>query len=60
MGYSLEGLWDLTEEGLSVQMLHKGSYDNEPETFANIKEFMKYFTLKKVKSYKDAVKFIVG
>jgi hypothetical protein len=28
------------EEGLSVQMLHKGSYDNEPETFAKMKEFM--------------------
>lgn len=28
------------EDGLSVQMLHKGSYDNEPETFAKMKEFM--------------------
>jgi hypothetical protein len=28
------------EDGLSVQMLHKGSYDNESETFAKMKEFV--------------------
>jgi len=28
------------EDGLSVQMLHKGPYDNEPESFAKMKEFI--------------------
>ena len=28
------------EEGLSVQMLHVGPYDNEPETFKVMKEFI--------------------
>lgn len=28
------------EDGLSVQMMHTGSYDDEPESFAKMKEFM--------------------
>ncbi|NLI58660.1 MAG: hypothetical protein GX387_09100 [Clostridium sp.] len=28
------------EDGLSVQMMHIGSYDNEPESFAKMKEFI--------------------
>ncbi len=28
------------EDGLSVQMLHIGNYDNEPETFEKMKEFI--------------------
>ncbi|MFA5603563.1 MAG: GyrI-like domain-containing protein [Bacilli bacterium] len=31
---------DEIEDGLSVQMLHVGSYDNEPETFNKMKEFI--------------------
>lgn len=26
-------------DGLTVQMMHIGSYDNEPETFAEMKKF---------------------
>lgn len=29
------------EDGLSVQILHIGSYDNEPTSFCKMKEFMK-------------------
>lgn len=29
------------EEGLCVQMMHKGSYDNEPKTLQEIEEYMK-------------------
>lgn len=29
------------EDGLAVQMLHVGSYDNEPKTFEQMKEFIK-------------------
>lgn len=29
------------EEGLCVQIMHKGSYDNEPETLKKIEEYMK-------------------
>lgn len=32
--------FDLIEDGLSVQMLHLGSYDNEPESFKIMKEFI--------------------
>ncbi|NMM62754.1 hypothetical protein HBE96_08600 [Clostridium sp. P21] len=35
-----EIVFDELEDGLSIQMLHKGSYDNEPENFAKMKEFM--------------------
>lgn len=28
------------EDGLSVQMMHIGSYDNEPESFFKMKEFI--------------------
>jgi hypothetical protein len=34
------------EDGLSVQMLHKGSFDNEGETFSKMKEFIKENNLK--------------
>lgn len=34
------------EEGLCVQVMHKGSYDNEPETLKNINEFIKQNDLK--------------
>ncbi|WP_125152465.1 GyrI-like domain-containing protein [Clostridium rectalis] len=37
----LDGIvFDDIEDGLNVQMLHKGSYDDEPETFAKMKEFI--------------------
>jgi hypothetical protein len=29
-----------TEDGLSVQMLHTGSYDDEPHSFTKMKKFM--------------------
>ena len=32
---------DEIEDGLSVQMLHIGDYDSEPETFEKMKEFIK-------------------
>lgn len=32
--------FDDIEDGLSVQMLHKGSYDDESETFEKMKEFI--------------------
>lgn len=35
-----EIIFDEIEDGLGVQMLHKGSYDYEPETFAKMKEFI--------------------
>ena len=35
------------KDGLSVQMLHVGSYDNEPETFEVMKEFIKDNNLKR-------------
>lgn len=34
------------EEGLCVQVMHRGSYDNEPETLKNINEFIKQNDLK--------------
>jgi hypothetical protein len=34
------------EDGLSVQMLHKGSFDKEDETFSQMKEFIKDNNLK--------------
>ena len=36
------------EDGLSVQMLHVGSYDNEPESFELMKEFMTKNNLERV------------
>ncbi len=33
--------FDIIEEGDSVQMLHLGSYDTEPETFKQMEEFCK-------------------
>lgn len=33
-------IFDTIEDGLSVQMLHVGSYDNEPESFKIMKEFI--------------------
>ena len=35
------------EEGLCVQIMHKGSYDDEPETLNKIEEFIKSNNLKK-------------
>jgi len=35
-------------EGLCVQMLHIGSYDNEPETFAKMERFAKEQNLKRL------------
>lgn len=35
-----EIIFDDIEDGLSVQMLHKGSYDEEPETVHKMKEFI--------------------
>ena len=35
-----EVYFDEIEDGLSVQMLHVGTYDNEPETFKKMKEFI--------------------
>jgi hypothetical protein len=36
-----EAYFDEIEDGLSVQMMHIGSYDNEPESFNKMKEFVK-------------------
>lgn len=36
------------EDGLSVQMLHVGPYDNEPESFGLMKEFMTKNNLERV------------
>lgn len=35
-----EVIFDKATDGLSVQMLHVGSYDNEPESFKRMKEFI--------------------
>lgn len=35
-----EAYFDEIEDGLSVQILHKGSYDDEPGSFAKMKEFI--------------------
>lgn len=35
-----EAYFDEIEDGLSVQMLHIGSYDNEPETFSKMKDYI--------------------
>ncbi len=35
-----EVYFDQIEDGLSVQMLHIGDYDSEPETFKKMKEFI--------------------
>ena len=36
-----EVYFDEIEDGLSVQIMHIGSYDNEPESFAKMKDFIK-------------------
>jgi hypothetical protein len=36
-----EVIFDTIEDGLSVQMLHVGSYDDEPRTFDIMKQFIK-------------------
>ena len=41
-------VFDSMEEGLSVQMLHVGPYDTEPETFRKIETFMEDNQLEKV------------
>jgi hypothetical protein len=35
-----EAYYDEIEDGLAVQILHKGSYDDEPASFAKMKEFI--------------------
>ncbi|MGI6114288.1 MAG: GyrI-like domain-containing protein [Mahellales bacterium] len=35
-----EVLFDTMEDGLSVQMLHVGPYDNEPQSFEKMKKFI--------------------
>ena len=37
---------DIIEDGLSVQILHTGSYDNEPVSFNKMKDFIKENDLK--------------
>ena len=32
--------FDIIKDGLSVQILHVGSYDSEPESFQKMKEFI--------------------
>ena len=34
-------IFDTVEDGLSVQMMHIGSYDDEPKSFKQMKEFVK-------------------
>ncbi len=41
-----EAYFDEIGDGLSVQMLHIGSYDNEPETFSKMKEYINENNLK--------------
>ena len=41
-----EAYYDEIEDGLSVQILHKGSYDDEPLSFAKMKEFIEENGLK--------------
>lgn len=41
-----EAYFDEIEDGLSVQMLHIGSYDNEPETFSKMKDYINKSNLK--------------
>jgi len=36
------------EDSLSVQMLHVGSYDNEPQSFESMKEFIKNNNLERI------------
>lgn len=33
--------FETMEDGLSVQMMHLGSYDDEPQSFEQMKEFIK-------------------
>lgn len=35
-----EAYFDEIEDGLSIQILHTGSYDSEPESFRKLKEFI--------------------
>ena len=41
-----EVIFDSFEEGLAVQIMHIGSYDNEPESFSKMKQFIKDNNLK--------------
>ena len=41
-----EAYYDEIEDGLSVQILHKGSYDDEPLSFAKMKAFIEENGLK--------------
>lgn len=40
--------FELIEEGLCVQVMHNGSYDNEPETFALMEQFCSQNKLEKL------------
>lgn len=42
-----EVTFEMLEDGLSVQMLHLGSYDNEPESFKLMNEFIANHNLEK-------------
>lgn len=41
-----EAYFDEIEDGLAVQIMHIGSYDNEPESFTKMKEFIEDNELK--------------
>lgn len=46
--------FELIEESLCVQVMHYGSYDNEPETFALMEQFCSQNNLKRVnKTHKE-------
>lgn len=46
--------FEMIEEGLSVQAMHIGSYDNEPETFAIMEQFCHENNLKRIeKTHKE-------
>ena len=38
--------FEIMEDGLAVQIMHIGSYDDEPQSFNEMKEFIKYNNLK--------------
>ena len=41
--------FDIIEEGKSVQMLHLGSYDNEPKSFAEMEQYCKENNLRRTR-----------
>ncbi|UOK59902.1 GyrI-like domain-containing protein [Bacillus sp. OVS6] len=46
--------FELIKEGLCVQVMHYGSYDNEPETFAFMEQFCSQNNLKRIeKTHKE-------